>query len=131
LICCTSLVSRFIILFYNLEFGIYCELNLPDCVTYAFPASSTEENVSYLLQSIHIACQILREERKSSETSSIGMEESRLETLVPQPLEFSFIEGKFWDNSISVQILQNDVVTFNSNLIGKISAETVNILYNC
>ncbi len=107
------------------EFGIYCELNLPDCVTYVIPVTISAESLKYLENAILSVATRIRLERRQSQ-SQLQSQSSNDETMstIKEMKTWSFL--RHWEPSLRrylecVSLVDHDT----SDLIGSISGETV------
>lgn len=114
----------------SIEDGIYCELNLEECITYAIPPGSSESDLNPLTESLlrHID----RFETTLSTANNLAIETSQLN--IEQPYSVQWTPGA---ETESVLVLPDSVstqgvpITLSLNeCVGKIAAESVCITFN-
>lgn len=103
----------------NLDFGIYSELNLDNCVTYAIPIGTTEKDLLPLEEAFSKLPQ------DPLELNNFGKCE---DSISYQEISYCQDESYYLINKIYSLTLLSEDGSFNSNLIGQTSAETVRIL---
>lgn len=98
---------------YDIEDGIYCELNERDSITYNIPIGATKEALEYLSTSL------LKHSPRSSDTDS--SKDERIVDLSMHSSEISFAAI----SSLQYAAVETLPITKSQDLIDRISAETV------
>lgn len=113
---------------HRVEYGVYCELNLPDCVTYVLPSSSNATSIEFLASKIINVCHRIRSDRKDN--GEIAMVSppgasllSRRNHIVRDP---SLVRSwrQYWRRYVTHRSV------LSPSVVGCIAAETVSIERN-
>lgn len=104
------------------EFGIYCELNLPRCITYIVPVNAKREALQYLVDAILTVAQRIRNARTFLPSYPSPTTDAHSPLIIPSAL---VNDVSYCFPSATLQGLQAEII--NDALVGKISGETLNI----
>jgi hypothetical protein len=113
---------RFLELILFIEFGIYCELNLPGCLTFVVAPGSSVEKIDDLLYALE-------------KMSFVVSDYPSLDNQIPffDSGEFSAVEKNsilIHSSTEKIPLHFDNVDDLKSKIVGKMSAETVRFIFS-